>query len=167
MARASCHKRPDEARPVPRRVAGPRTAHASRLSQIPPAAETAPSGSCLLNAPPRSRIIQEAPSYGRGANMPIDQAAYERWWPLHIRVARGESLSAEDEAYYHAVRRELEREETLGDPSPELRDARAAVASLEAERAALEGRRQQLQAEIDALEAALRRRTRQLLGSEG
>ena len=87
----------------------------------------------------------------------MDSTTYERWWPLHLRVARGESLGAEEQAFYEAGRTELEQEEQLVDSTGELRQAQAQVAALEAERAALASRSQQLDAEIVMLEATLRK----------
>ncbi len=99
--------------------------------------------------------------------MAMDQVTYRRWWVLHLRVARGECLNAEDQAYYEDVRRQLEQEELLGGQGLGLRKARAAVASLEAECATLEARRQRLDADIATLEAALEKETGQPLGGEG
>ena len=33
---------------------------------------------------------------------PMDEPAYRTWWALHLRVARGESLNAEERAAYEA-----------------------------------------------------------------
>jgi hypothetical protein len=84
--------------------------------------------------------------------MPIDSTTYARWWPLHLQVARGETLAAEDRAFYDHVRLELEREEVIGGVNS-VRQVRAAVTALEAERTRLENRRQQLDEEIVRLEA--------------
>jgi len=90
----------------------------------------------------------------------VDQTTYRRWWPLHLRVARREHLKAEEYVFHEIVRRQLEREESLGDRE-ELREAREAVASLEADRSTLEGRRRQIESEIAALETVLGEQTRQ------
>ena len=99
--------------------------------------------------------------------MGVDQATYQRWQALHLRVARGEGLTGADQAFYQTVCRQLEREEVLREPSPDLRAARTALKSLEAEHAALEARRQLLDADIAALEAALAKQTGQPLSVEG
>ena len=90
-------------------------------------------------------------------------ATYQQWWQLHLRVARGDSLSPDEQASYHAGRRGLEREERLPE-TEQARQAREHLAALEAEHADLERRRQQLDAEIGRLEAQLDDPTRQYLG---
>ena len=32
----------------------------------------------------------------------MDDALYQQWWPLHLRVALGEQLDAEEKARYEA-----------------------------------------------------------------
>jgi hypothetical protein len=32
----------------------------------------------------------------------MDEPSYRAWWPLHLRVARGESLEGEERAAYEA-----------------------------------------------------------------
>ncbi|MDP6505759.1 MAG: hypothetical protein QF886_19210 [Planctomycetota bacterium] len=96
----------------------------------------------------------------------MDEFTYKRWWPLHLRVARGESLSSEEREMYEAGLEELEQEETLKADFSELKEARAKVAQLKAEQTDLQARREQLDAEIEALEAALDEPSRQLLGAE-
>src|SRR2546430_1472138 len=97
----------------------------------------------------------------------MDQVTYERWWALHLRVARREGLSAEDQTFHENMRRQLEQEEVLGGQSLDLLKVHAAVTSLEAERSALEERRQQLDAEIADLEGKLTQQTQQPLGVKG
>jgi hypothetical protein len=97
----------------------------------------------------------------------MDQATYQRWWMLHLRGARGEGLNAEEQAFYDSVRRQLELAERLGAQGLGLHEARAAVASLEAERSALEARRRQIEAEIAALETALGEQSQQPSHAEG
>jgi predicted RNase H-like nuclease (RuvC/YqgF family) len=93
----------------------------------------------------------------------VDQTTYQQWWQLHLRVARGDSLSPDEQSSYHAGRRELEREERLLE-TEQARQAREHLAALEAEHADLERRRQQLDAEIGRLESQLEDPTRQYLG---
>jgi predicted nuclease with TOPRIM domain len=93
----------------------------------------------------------------------VDQAKYERWWPLHLRKARGETLDAADQLFYEAGRKQLEQEEVIRDGAAELRAAHERLASLAKEHAALEGQRKKLEQEIAVLEGALSEQTRQLL----
>ena len=95
----------------------------------------------------------------------MDQAAYQQWWQLHLRVARGEALSPDQFATYESGRRVLEQQEQF--PAATIaRKAREELATLEAEHARLEKRRQQLDSEIASLESQLSQQTRQYLGVE-
>ena len=91
--------------------------------------------------------------------------SYQRWWQLHLRIARGESLSAEERVVYDTTRRELENGEAVG-PFQAAKQAREELRGLEAERRRLEARRQELNAEIAALESNLAPQARELLGAE-
>lgn len=67
----------------------------------------------------------------------MDAAAQQHWWELHLRVARGESLTPEERNLYEATLRQLDESERL----PHLNDAKVARDNLhrhEAERARLE-----------------------------
>jgi hypothetical protein len=81
----------------------------------------------------------------------MDEATYQAWWVLHLRAARGDRLSPEERAQYEAGLKHLHAQEVLGGDLAELRRARAAVARLEAESAALRARRDALDAEIEGL----------------
>jgi len=87
--------------------------------------------------------------------MAIDEQTYQRWWNLHLRVARGDKLDSAEHAFYESVRQHLEGEETLHAPTPGLEALQAAIKSLESEHSGLEARRRQLETEIAALENAL------------
>jgi hypothetical protein len=95
----------------------------------------------------------------------VDQAAFQRWWEMHLRLARGHVLNAEERALYEAGRQELERDERLQELQT-TKQARERLQALEAERSQLERRRLQLESEIAALEKKLDEGTRQLLGVE-
>lgn len=41
----------------------------------------------------------------------MTESEYQQWWAYHIRVARGEPLSAEEATIYHAGIAELDQEE--------------------------------------------------------
>jgi septal ring factor EnvC (AmiA/AmiB activator) len=93
----------------------------------------------------------------------MDESAYREWWPLHLRVARGEVLAGAERVAYHAGLDTIHRAELPSEDSERLRKARAAVAALEAEQVTLRERRDQLEAEIAALESMLNPRDRNLL----
>jgi len=94
----------------------------------------------------------------------MDQATYEKWWPLHIKSARQEPLTAEEQAFYETGRKELESEEVIHTDFEELRRIRDAVKASETELEELREQSKQLKARIAALEASLPRRTKELLG---
>lgn len=96
----------------------------------------------------------------------MDQAAYERWWQLHVRVARGEPLTDEDQHIYEAGRLEIEKAENFGGLAF-AKQAREEIVALDAERVRLEQRRKQLDSEIAALESCLSDPARQFLGVKG
>lgn len=87
----------------------------------------------------------------------MDQIAYQRWWQLHIRVARGESLGVDEQALYEAGLTELDIEEKRQweDAGLELlRQLKAEVEGLEAAHAQLQARSQRLDRRIWTLEGA-------------
>jgi chromosome segregation ATPase len=89
------------------------------------------------------------------------------WWSLHLRKARGETLTDEERAAYAAGLRPIEEAETFPGAVEELRRLRSEVTRLEAECADLEARRDTLDEQIAALEARLTPGARRLLGVEG
>ena len=84
----------------------------------------------------------------------MEEATYRTWWALHLRAARGESLTGEEREQHEAGLRQLHQGEVLREADA-LRQERAAVKALEEENARLSARREHLEAEIAALEAAL------------
>lgn len=95
----------------------------------------------------------------------MGDSAFQSWWELHIRVARGESLTAEESAVYQSGQEGLES----GEEAQLLLRAkhiREDLAALESERSELERRRQALDAEIQKLESRMGQQTRRLLGVE-
>jgi septal ring factor EnvC (AmiA/AmiB activator) len=88
------------------------------------------------------------------------------WSALHLRKARGESLTDEERAVYEAGLRELEAGESYPGDLEELRRLRAELQRLRAEHAELEAQRAAFDQEIARLEANLSRRAKELLGVE-
>ncbi len=84
--------------------------------------------------------------------MAMDETTYREWWPLHVRVACGESLSEEEQRVYERGLKALHDEEVGSRDADKLRQARMAVRELEQEHAELDARRRQLDDEILALE---------------
>jgi|CXWL01.1.fsa_nt_gi cell division protein FtsB len=96
----------------------------------------------------------------------MDQIKSEQWWVLHVRRARGESLSQEEMATYESELKRLHDDEILAEDLPALRQARQAVIDLDRRCDQLQTRRQNLKQEIARLESALSDETRQQLGIE-
>ncbi|MBI1745142.1 MAG: hypothetical protein HYR55_00970 [Acidobacteria bacterium] len=96
----------------------------------------------------------------------MHETSYQTWWVLHLRVARGERLNPEEQAAYEAGLKLQHQEEVFNRDIAALRQARTALAALEAEHTQLHVKHDTLAAEIVRLEAALGERTRQLLGVE-
>ena len=99
--------------------------------------------------------VENSTSVCEDTTMAIDEQTYQRWWNLHLRVARGDKLDSAEHAFYESVRQHLEGEETLHAPAPGLGALQAVIKSLESEHSGLEARRRQLETEIAALESAL------------
>src|SRR5713226_3410168 len=79
----------------------------------------------------------------------MDEATLKQWQRLHHRVAHGETLSGEEQAFYEAGHRELDQSENIG---------AATIARIAAMKKTLGERRTELaalSAELLNLEAAL------------
>lgn len=94
----------------------------------------------------------------------MDEATLKAWQALHLRFAKGETLTPEEQAVYEAGAQELDAEENLDGDIEELRRMKQVIASLEAEHTQLAAQKARLDAEIMVLEAKLDPRTRELLG---
>ena len=94
----------------------------------------------------------------------MDDQEYKAWWPLHLRVAKREVLSAEEQAVYVAGKKCLEEEEVLEGSLVRLRQTREEIRGLESEREHLLERRQQLRERVTVLESALSEKMKQLIG---
>jgi hypothetical protein len=100
----------------------------------------------------------------------IDAATLEKWRPLHQRFAKGESLSAEEQAFYDATLQQLDAEEEaqLAPRSIErVRQTREALQALEAEYDELMQQYRENKKKILALESLLDEKTRQQIGIGG
>jgi hypothetical protein len=95
----------------------------------------------------------------------MGESTFQTWWELHVRVARGESLTAEENAFYDSHRHNLETGEQ-SELLPGGKHGRDGLTALESERSQLEQRRQELDAEIRLLESRIGQQTRRLLGVE-
>lgn len=91
----------------------------------------------------------------------MDQETYHKWWPIHLRASRGESLSIEERSFYEAELRKLQDEEKLRTDGKILHEARKNALGLTAEHDQLQARREKLESEIKALEAVLGEKAQQ------
>jgi predicted RNase H-like nuclease (RuvC/YqgF family) len=86
----------------------------------------------------------------------------------HLRIARGERLSADEQAFYESLCTEFDRDETtFTGQGKRLREALETVKSLETEHSALEERRRQVESQIIALESMLGAQTHQPSQTQG
>jgi predicted nuclease with TOPRIM domain len=95
----------------------------------------------------------------------VNSDEYGQWWQLHVRTARGETLTPQEQSAYEAALRGLDSHESLGTLA-DARHARQQLIALEAEHSRLEERRRQLGIQIEELEGRLGERTRELLKAE-
>lgn len=94
----------------------------------------------------------------------MNEAAYREWWTLHLRVAKGEILSREEQTSYETGRQTLREEERIETSLIQLRHTREEIQNLEAERERLHAQQQHLRERVMALEAALSESAKQALG---
>jgi len=94
----------------------------------------------------------------------MDNLKYQEWSALHVRFARGETLTGEEQAVYEQGLKQLHEEEVLAGDIQSIRETREAVMVLDAKCDELHARRQQLKEQIAGLEAALSPETRKNLG---
>ncbi len=94
----------------------------------------------------------------------MDETTYRKWHALHLRVARGETLNAQEQAFYDTELRKMHQEEVLNTDFETLRQMRSRIKELEAENQRLQAQRARMDQEIAALEAQLNEQTKQLLG---
>ncbi len=96
----------------------------------------------------------------------MNQNAKEQWWELHVKKARGEGLSEEEEQRYGAELAKQDQDSGPGDIGL-LQKLRMEVVSQADENAMLRARIAGLEAEIQTLENALSKQTKELLGVRG
>ena len=91
----------------------------------------------------------------------MKSSEYDLWWQLHLRVARGETLSAEEQADYQTGLDRLDLEEAQIEPEDvsALRAARAQIEKQTAVHTQMLVRRAQLERQIAALESAYQQLT--------
>jgi hypothetical protein len=83
----------------------------------------------------------------------MTEQEYQAWWQLHVRMARGETLSHEEKARYEAGAKELDAAEKYPSTFERLRTMRARIAELKAEEERLLTEQQALDERIAELEA--------------
>ena len=89
----------------------------------------------------------------------MDKEAYEKWWPLHLRVARGEELTEEEQAVYQAGIAELDREESFPGSVEAMRQTQAALRVVEEEYEQLLAEKERLDRKLASIELARNRTT--------
>lgn len=61
----------------------------------------------------------------------MDDATYKKWWPLHIKNAKGEALTSEKQTAYEKGRDQLYPDEDLSGNVDELKRLRTHVHEME------------------------------------
>ena len=97
----------------------------------------------------------------------MDEATYKIWWALHIRSAKGETLTPEDEQVYQAGCREFDADESLDGAIMSLQQSRDRVRKLKEEYVRLQQQYDLLEAEQLDLEARLSEKDKRRLGVGG
>lgn len=90
---------------------------------------------------------------------------YEQWWSLHLRVAKGESLTAEEDQAYQMGLSQLDSEQPSfeGETILYLRTLRAAIGRASSRHAEMTTWSTELDTKIAALESRYQRLTGQTL----
>lgn len=93
---------------------------------------------------------------------------YEQWWSLHLRMARGERLSVQEEQVYQKGLSHLDSqtEPVEGDTIRYLRTLRSAITRASSDHEDLTVRSAELDTKIAALESRYQRVTGQALSWE-
>ncbi len=87
----------------------------------------------------------------------MDEKAYQRWWQLHVRVARNERLSRLEQMEYDRgvqVLDRAERQELESGDTAALRQLRAQIGQLQTENDQLQAKSARLDRQIRTLERA-------------
>lgn len=96
----------------------------------------------------------------------MDESAYEKWWALHVRSARGESLTDGEQSLYEHGLKQLHGQEVLAEDIESMRKARQTVVELDVRCDQLHARVKKLKDEIACLKAPLSPDIRRSLGIE-
>ncbi len=96
----------------------------------------------------------------------MDEATHKQWWPLHLRAALGETLSAEEQAVYDAGSKQLDEgeEQSLHGSVEALARSRQQNMELKAEYNRMHQEIQELEQQIALYEERLHTPAKQLLG---
>ncbi|HLJ55332.1 MAG TPA: hypothetical protein VKT77_09840 [Chthonomonadaceae bacterium] len=97
----------------------------------------------------------------------MDEAIYREWWPLHVRHARGETLTAEEQAAYELGRDQLYTDENLAGSGDEEQRLRSRIADMERQLDQLLEEYRTLKARSEGLEARLSEPAKRAAGATG
>jgi hypothetical protein len=96
----------------------------------------------------------------------VSQSDPHAWWELHLRQARGESLSEEEQRFYDAEIARQDREASpLKSDLGSLKKLRAQVCNLPRTNAQLRARLVELETQMQNVEQSLSQETREALGA--
>ena len=97
----------------------------------------------------------------------MNEATHRQWWPLHIKYAKGEALTPEEQAAYEAGRDQLYANENLNGDVEDLKQLRAHILEMEAQLAQMMEQYRALKARAESLEDRLSEPVKNYLGVGG
>lgn len=97
----------------------------------------------------------------------MDKATHERWWPLHIRNATGETLTPEEQASYDEGRNQLYASENLDGNVEDIKQLRTHILEMETQLAEMMEQYRALKAKAEYLEGKLSEPVKHYIGVGG
>ena len=97
----------------------------------------------------------------------MDEATRERWWPLHIRNAKGETLTPEEQAVYEEGRNQLYASENLDGNVEDLKQMRTHILEMETQLAEMMEQYRALKAKAESREGQLSEPSTRYIGVGG
>lgn len=94
----------------------------------------------------------------------MNDSRYKEWMLLHLRTARRETLTPEEQAFYQEGQDELYAEEDLSGNADELRQLRTHITEMESQLVQMMEEYRELKAKSEGLESQMPERTRQFIG---
>ena len=97
----------------------------------------------------------------------MDESTHERWWPLHIKNAKGEALTPEEQAAYEEGRDQLYADENLDGNVEDLKQLRTHILEMETQLGQMMEQYRALKSKADSLEGQLSEPVKHYIGVSG